>query len=208
MKKNFAKKSGFTLVETLVTIGIFVILMAGITLLFKNIYVTSGQQNLSLDTIDKARITTFNFTNEIRNAQSGSNGSFSLNQATASQIIFFSTYGASGTNVNRLRYYIANSTLYKGVIVPSGTPATYNTANEIITSVLPNVLSSTSPLFYYYDGNYAGTSTPLADPINVNQVKFVQMNLIITNQDTRNSTSTFKITAGGTIRNLKNNLGN
>ncbi len=193
--------------ETLVTITIFTIIMAGTSFLLRNIYVTSGQQNLSLDTIDRARVATFNFANEIRNASGGNDGSYPLGQASTSQIIFYTAYGAVGTNVNRIRYYIASSTLYKGVITPTGSPLTY-TGSEKITSVLPNVLSSSSPIFYYYDGNYAGTSSPLAQPVNLNQVKFVQIKMVINNQDRRNSTSTFIVTTGSTMRNLKTNLGN
>ena len=207
--KNFQKNnSGFTLVETLVTIFIFTIIMIGTTMLAKAIFSTSNQQNLALDIVDRARLAIAGFTNEIRNSTSGNDGSFALNQASDSQIIFYSTYGATGTKVNRIRYFISGTTLYKGIIVPTGTPLVYNSASEATTTVITGIASTTAPLFYYYDSNYAGTSTPLSQPVNLNNVKFVKINLILQTQDVRNSTTTFSIAVGATIRNLKTNLGN
>lgn len=209
-REKIIKKTstGFTLVETLVTIGIFVILMLGITILFKNIYVTSNQQSLSLETTDQARLELFNFTNEIRNATNGNDGSYPIIQADNAQVVFFSSFGATDNNINRIRYYVVNSTLYKGTTIPTGSPKTYNLSTETVLPVVTNIAATTSSIFYYYDGNYDGTSTPLTQPVNVNQIKFVKMNLTITKQDARNSTSTFSVIAGGAIRNLKTNLGN
>jgi prepilin-type N-terminal cleavage/methylation domain-containing protein len=203
------QKKGFTLVETLVVIFIFSIIMIGTTLLLRNILKNSKQQTLALDVVDQARIVIFNFTNELRNATAGNDGSYPLNQTGDSQIILYTMYGsAANTKVNRLRYYVSGTTLYKGVIVPSGNPLTYNISSEVSTAIISNLANASTPVFRYYDGNYAGTSTPLTQPINVNTVKFVAINLILPTQDARESTTTFTITAGGTIRNIKTNLGN
>ena len=204
IKKNNKFSIGFTLVETLVTVSIFLLLTGGITLMLKYVFYTFNQQSLSLDSADSARLALFTFSNEIRNATNGIDGSYPLNQASTSQIIFFSTYG-SGNNVNRIRYYITNSTLYKGVIVPTGIPLSYGSI-EATSSVLTGLVSTS--IFSYFDGNYAGTSTPLAQPVNVNNVKFVQINLTLTKQDIRNATTTFLVSGGAAIRNLKTNLGN
>ncbi len=204
IKKN-NRLFGFTLVEALVAVSIFTMLMIGVTLMLKDVFYTFNQQNLTLNSIDAARLASFNFTNEIRNAAYGNDGSFPLNQASSSQIIFFSTYGASSNNINRIRYYITNSTLYKGVIVPTGNPLTYG-STEATSSVLTGLATTTT--FSYFDGSYAGTSTPLSQPVNVNDVKFVQINLVITKQEIRNATTTFLVSGGAAMRNLKINLGN
>jgi prepilin-type N-terminal cleavage/methylation domain-containing protein len=207
----FSKKQsrGFTLVETLVTIFVFSIIMGGATLLLTNILKNSRQQPLALEVIDQARLVIFNFTNELRNANAGNDGSYPLNQANDSQIIFYSTYGsATSTQTNKIKYYISGTTLYKSVIAPSGNPLIYNPSSEETTTIIGDIRNTTTPTFYYYDGNYTGTSTPLVQPINVNDVKFIAINLILPNQDSRDATTTFTITAGGTLRNMKNNLGN
>jgi prepilin-type N-terminal cleavage/methylation domain-containing protein len=202
------QNNGFTLVETLVAIFVFSIIMLGTTLLMQNIIKSSTQQPLALDAVDQSRIIIFNFTNELRNATVGNDGSYPLGLANDSQITFYSTYGSTGsTKMNKIRYYVTGTTLYKGVTAPSGSPLNYN-GTEKVTALITNLANGSVPVFYYYDGSYTGTSTPLAQPINVNNVKFVSMNLVVPTQDSRGSATTFTIKAGGTIRNLKNNLGN
>ena len=201
------KIKGFTLVETFVVVFIFSIIMLGTTAMIRNIFLTSTQQALALDSVDQARIVLTNFANEVRNAANANNGAYPLNRADDSELIFFSTYGASGSNINRIHYYLSNNNLYKGVIIPTGSPATYNLSSESSIQVLKNI-SATGPLFSYYDESYAGTSTPLTQPININQINFVQINLTIFKQDVRNSTSTFSLSVGATLRNLKTNLAN
>jgi prepilin-type N-terminal cleavage/methylation domain-containing protein len=206
----FQKKQikGFTLVETLVAIFVFSIIMVGSTLLMQNIIKSSTQQPLALDAIDQSRIIIFNFTNELRNATVGNDGSYPLGLTNDTQITFYSTYGSTAsTKMNKIRYYVSGTTLYKGVTAPSGSPLNYN-GTEKVTTLLTNLANASVPVFYYYDGSYTGTSTPLAQPINVNNVKFVAINLVVPTQDSRGSATTFTIRAGSTIRNLKNNLGN
>lgn len=193
------KKNGFTLVETIVVISIFTILALGVTTLFSHIFINSRERLVSIDNIDQARLVANNFTNEIRVASVGNDGSYPINQAGDNQIIFYSNYGQAAGIISRIRYYSATSTLYKGVTIPTGSPLIYNLNTEKITAVQNNMISTTTPIFYYYDGNYTGSSTPLIQPINANQVKYVKINL---NLDKEN------ISAGASIRNLKTNLGN
>jgi prepilin-type N-terminal cleavage/methylation domain-containing protein len=207
MQKKQSK--GFTLTETLVTIFVFSIIMAGATLLLRNILRSSVQQPLALDTIDQARIVMSNFVNELRNASAGDDGSYPLGQAGNSQIVLYSTYGSGASSQsNRIRYYVSGTTLYRGVTTQSGNPPAYNPASEVSRAVITKLSNASAPVFYYYDSNYTGTSTPLTQPINVNNVKFVAINLVLPNQDARDATTTFTASAGGTIRNLKTNLGN
>lgn len=209
-REKFNKKefSGFTLIETIVTLCIFTIMLIAINTLFLSVFKNPKQQLLSSNNIDGARMATSNFANELRGATIGNDGSFPLNQAADSQIIFYSSVGGNGTIVKRIRYYISNNILYKGIVVPSGSPLSYNLSSEIVKPILSGLTNGTDPAFYYYDGNYNGSGTPFSQPINVNQVKFVKINLIVSKQISTKDTSTFSISNGATIRNLKNNLGN
>lgn len=206
--KERKNKKGFTLIETIVVIFIFTLLATGVTTLFTHIFINSSNRLAALDNIDQARVVTSNFTNEIRTASVGNDGSGALNQAGDTQIIFYSDYGQTSGIMARNRYYVATSTLYKGVVLPSGSPLTYNLGTEKIKVLQNNISSSTAQIFYYYDGNYNGSSTPLTQPININDVKYVKINLNILKLNERNSTTNFTVTAGAAIRNLKDNLGN
>ncbi|MDE2030773.1 MAG: prepilin-type N-terminal cleavage/methylation domain-containing protein [Patescibacteria group bacterium] len=201
-------KSGFTLIETIVTIFIFGILMLGTTLMLKDILTNSRQQSKGISNTDQARRIAANFVNEIRNCEYGVNGAYPINQADDTQIVFFSTAPDGNGTVSRVRYYMSNGILYKGITDPTGSPLSYNTNNEIITPIFSSLSLGTNPLFYYYDGNYDGSTNPLAQPVNINQIKFVKINLIVLKQDTLNSTNTTTINAGAAMRNLKTNLGN
>lgn len=211
MRNLYFKKSGFTLTETVVVIFIFTLLAVGTTNLFTHIFINSQNRLLSLDSIDQAKIATTNFSNEVRTASVGADGSAPINQAGDYQITFYSDYGQSSGAVAKIHYYLATTTssikLYKAVTVPSGSPLAYNPSNEKISLVQSNISTGT-PVFYYYDGNYSGSSTPLTQPVNINDIKFVRINLSILKQTERNSTSTFTASAGATIRSLKDNLGN
>lgn len=190
------------------TITIFAILVFGISAMLNDIFINSNQQLLSMNNIDQARLAMSAFTNEIRNATAGSDGSYSLNQAGNSQIIFYSNIGISSSTVKRIRYFISDDTLYKGVVLPAGSPLTYNLSSESVTSVVSGISNGVTPAFYYYDGNYNGNTSALVQPVNVNLVRFIKINLAVLSQITQNSTGTFLITAGAAIRSVKDNLGN
>lgn len=200
--------AGFTLIEVLVTISIFVVLIFGFSKMLNDIFINSNQQLLSMSNIDQARAVSSMFTNKIRNAITGSDGFYPLNQAGDYQIIFYSNFRATNGTVNRIRYFVSNNTLYKGVVVPSGSPLTYNLSSESVKPVQEGLSNGESPIFYYYDSNYDGNTDALVQPINLNQVRFVKINLIVLNQITASDTSTFSTVAGATIRSVKNNLGN
>jgi len=207
LQKNINLK-GFTIIELIISISIFAVLIFVVLGLFLNVFSQPEQNMIAIDTIDQARIVASGFTNEIRNAAVGNDGSYPVNQASNSEIIFYSNYGSSGTAVNRIRYYFSNNNLYRGVVAPAGSPLAYNLASETVTTLISGLENASVPVFYYYNGDFNGSGSQLSQPINVNEVKFVKINLIIPRHTTENSSGTFLVNAGATIRNLKDNLGN
>jgi|SRR3989338_1365041 len=207
--KNYFKDgkllTGFTLVELIISIAIFLVLIIGAANLLVSIIQNPKAQLAAMDNIDRARFVSSNFINEIRAA---AYGSYPLIEAENSEIIFYSPVGASSGNVNRIRYYVSGDTLYKAVIVPVN--GIYNLSSEVVTPVLTSLSNGGDPLFYYYNGSYNGVAniTPLSQPVNVVQVKFVKMNLTVKKQITAQDASTFSLNAGTAIRVLKNNLSN
>jgi|SRR5579872_1017249 len=197
-------QSGFTLVDTVVSIFIFSILAYGVIILISNLFTNFNKQSAVLNDTDQARKVVSAFTNQIRGAATGADGSFSLNSAGDQQIIFFSNGG--GATVNRYRYFLNNGTLSVGVTAPTNN--VYNPANEIVTVVQNDLANGAAPIFYYYNGSFDGSETPLTQPINVTQVRFVKISLIVTNKAGVTNTNTFTVSGGAAIRNLKDNLGN
>jgi len=208
MRKKTKMQSGFTLMETLLTIFIFSLLVTGITLMIKNIFSVSEQQHGILSNTNQATLISSTFVNELRNATYGANGAYPINQATNTQLIFYSTTPNSNGTVSQIRYYISGNTLYKGITNPGGSPLTYVGQTEKVTTLITQMSMGSNPLFYYYDGTYNGTGNALSQPVNINAVRFIQINLIVNKDVTATGTSTFTVTAGASLRNLKTNLGN
>ena len=202
------KKNGFTLIEVMVTLAIFAMLVFGVSAMLGNIFINSNQDILSMTSIDQARAVLAEFTNEIRDATTGSDGSYPINQAGNSQIIFYSNFGTGNGVIERIRYYISGNTLYKGVVIPIGNPLSYNLSSESQTPVLNGISNTSDSIFYYYDGNYDGSTNSLSQPVNINNIRFVKINLSVLNKITANSNSAFTVSSGATIRSVKDNLGN
>jgi prepilin-type N-terminal cleavage/methylation domain-containing protein len=201
------KNKGFTIIELMVVIAVASILMILVSNVLVSVLFGSNQQFLAMTNVDQAVSVSTKFTNDLRNATNGVDGSSPLYIADANQIIFYSNSGGA-INSNRIRYYLSGTTLYRGVIVPTGSPLTYNLASEVVRSVQTDVVNGVNPIFTYFDGDYSGLESPLAQPVNINNTKYIKMNLVILKKAQENSTDTFSVSAGGVIRNLKTNLGN
>jgi hypothetical protein len=145
-----------------------------------------------------------NIVQELRSSKTGSNGSYPIAQAATSTIVFYSDIDVDGLQ-DQVRYYISGSDLKKGVIKPTGSPLGYDGA-ETITTLAYNIKNGTSTaLFEYFDSNYNGTSSPLSQPVVINAVRLVRVNLLI-DADPRRSPIPRLYTSDATLRNLKDNL--
>ncbi len=209
VKKKLTVKKGFTLIEMIIGIVIFVVLSLGVVALVSNVLVSSNTQSTLLANSDQARKVGTGLMNELRNAQVSSTGAYPLDTAGDQTLIFYSNIDG-GSDMERVRYYVQNGKLYKGVIKASGNPLTYNPANETSAAVQDNLANGAGPLFYYYDGTYEGTSTQvsLVQPVSVTQVKFVKLDLKVYNKGGVANNNFYSVTASGSIRNLKDNLAN
>lgn len=171
---------GFTLVEVLVAIGIFSIITVGATSLL--LWAMHGRDVVfeQLSTQNEGRKAVQDFSNEVRRATASSIGAYPLQTAEEQQIIFYSNID-DDTWRERVRYFVSDRTLKKGILKPSGNPLVYNTANETITEVAHEVANGVLPIFSYYGENYDGVSntSTLPSPINVNLVRIIGMKLYL-----------------------------
>lgn len=198
---------GFTLIEVVVSVGLFSLIAVGIVVLVSQILGQTNQQSGYLADSDQARKLGFKIMQELRNSVPSNTGGYALESAGAQEIIFYSNVDG-GVDIERVRYFLQNGKLMRGEVKPTGNPLTYNLANETTQVVENNIANGNNPIFYYYDGNYAGTTdTYLSQPVNVSLVTLVKMNLQIFHKATANSTAYYTVTASASIRNLKTNLG-
>lgn len=201
------RQAGFTLIELVIAIFIFSLIAYGIIFLTSNIFTAAtGQTSLLADT-DQARKLVFQVVTELRNATYGSDGGYPLNSAQDQQLVFYSNAN-SDVYPERIRYYVQNSKLYKGVTGWNG--SAYNPATEQVVLVQSDLANGTSPVFYYYNDSYTGSSTQaaLSQPINIPQVKYIKINLQLTNVAGGTKKGVYTVSSGASFRNLKTNLGN
>ena len=197
-------QEGFTLIELLVAIFGFGLIIWGLIGLLSNILVTGNQQSTLTSDADYGRKLVAQIVSEFRNAQVGANGAYNLDTAGDQQLIFYSNSDQDPA-VERIRYYVQNGQLWKGVTEYNG--ATYNTSTEKSIIVQKDLANGNNPLFYYYDGSFVASSSQasLTQPVNVTAVKFIKVVLQILNKVSVSGT-TYSIIGGGAIRNLKTNL--
>lgn len=184
----------------------FSLIAWGMIGLVARVFFYGNRQAGLLSDSDQARALAFNITSQLRNAQTGSNGAYVLDTAAAQQIIFYSTIN-NNPAVERIRYFTQNNQLWEGLTSYNG--STYNTSTETTYVVQKDLANGLSPVFYYYDGAYTGSTTQasLVQPVNVTQVKFVKVLLQIYNKAGVKDTNTYTVTSSAAIRNLKTNLG-
>jgi type II secretory pathway component PulJ len=197
--------SGFTLVEVFISLAIFVSVMVAITAFLINIYSNNRTASGSFQTAQDAQVILKTMLTQLRQASTAVNGAYPIAIAGTSSITFFSDVNNDGLT-DEVTYSLIGSTLYSTVIKASGSPFSYNMANQATSSILTNVRNSSStPVFQYYDQNYTGTSSPLSLPINIPAIRLIKISLaldVLVNQAPAVRTYTTSVS----LRDLKTNL--
>lgn len=172
-------RDGFSLFEVVIVMSIFAIVLFAVTSfrgnlnMLENLVNQKLQSRQDLDQEFQIMIT------ELRSAGPSSLGAYPIEAASTSSITFFSDIDKDGI-FERVRYYLSSTTVEKGVVEPTGNPLVYSTSTEATTTIVSNVIISTStPLFQYYDTNYTGSQAALASPIDATQVRIVKVSLSV-----------------------------
>lgn len=205
MKYLRSYKKGFTLVETVVSIWIVLLIGLAIANFGRDIFSYNSSLQNSLTVQLDARKVLRTLIAELRSSSSSSLGSYPIDTAGTSTLIFYSNPDTDNLK-ERLRYFLQGNTLVRGVIQPTGNPLVYDTNTETFETIIRDIINGTStPIFTYYDENYTGTSSPLTQPVNISSIRMVKITVIV-DRDPNRSPTPITITTQGTLRNLKDNL--
>lgn len=202
--KRINQSKAFTVVETLVSIGIVVALALVISAFERDIFALNSSLQNNLTAQLDARKVLRTAIAELRSASPSSLGAYPLAQAATSSIIFYSNIDSDAPK-ERLRYFLQGTTLVRGVIQPTGVPIVYNSSSEAFDTVIRNVIATTTPIFEYFDKNFYGTTTPLIQPVDPLAVRLVRITVVI-DRDPNRSPTLITVSTQGTLRNLKDNL--
>jgi hypothetical protein len=106
-----------------------------------------------------------------------------------------------------VHYFYATSTIYRGIISPTGTPPTYPSSTEIVTDFIHNVIiASGTPLFSYYGSSYTGTQASLSYPLTISSIRLVGISFSVQlNQTSTNRSPLQYFSSLINLRNLNTN---
>jgi prepilin-type N-terminal cleavage/methylation domain-containing protein len=174
IKKILNDRRGFSLAEILIVAAIAASFVVVVSNLSGNVNLLNGLVSQQLQSKSDIAQTLQIMTSEIRSAGPSQSGAYPIDSATTSSFAFYSDINKDGS-MEHVRYFLASSSIYKGVIEPTGTPATYPTSSEVILDIIDNIVAPTTstPLFSYYDANYTGTQAALPSPIIISSVRLV-----------------------------------
>ncbi|MDD5396975.1 MAG: prepilin-type N-terminal cleavage/methylation domain-containing protein [Candidatus Moranbacteria bacterium] len=178
---SHVNKQGFTLVETLVAIAIFVIgIQATVMLASKTIQNKSYAMEMGKSSFVVSR-SIGDLTQYIRRARQSDAGSYPIVSADKNDFVFYSDYNKDD-KTERLHVYLTGGKVYMKVCVPSETfPKTYTTCAETTRLLADHIVNTTSdPLFSYYNKDYpGGANNPVATPADVSEIRLVKIFLKI-----------------------------
>lgn len=204
---SLRSKRGFSIVEFLITIGISILVVILITYFARATFSFNLTSQASLNAQFESRKILNYVIGELRSASPSALGGYPIETAGTSSLIFYADIN-NDDNSDRIRYFFdaPNKMIKKGVVLAAGAPPSYNLGAETITTVMNDVTNaSTTPLFDYFDKNYAGTTTPLAIPVNIASIRLVRLTVKV-DKDINRSPVTMTFTSSASLRNLKDNL--
>lgn len=198
--------AGFTLVEMLLSVFLMGLVIVGI-LGFAIYYFQSSSFSFEeLQEVNQAQSGLTIMIREIREARISEAGGWPIVQADNNTFIFYSDVTNDGRS-DRVRYFIENGELKKGVIEPTLPPVSYPSANEQIKTIVYSLDNGASSLFTYYNGSWPAdtVNNPLPQTSRLLNTRYVSVYLRI-NVNPTSGAQPVELRSGVAIRSLKDNL--
>ena len=184
--------------EILVVVGILLFLGGAVAAFQVDVFRFNTTAQSGLSTNYEIRRTLKNFTSDLRTASPSSVGAFPLGEMSSSSLVFYANIDTDAA-IERIHYFVSSSTLWRGVLKPSGSPLTYS-GTESLEGAVTGVLDSS--VFSYYRTGEVGTSTLLYVPFNPQDVTLVRLSLSV-DKDLSRPPGTSYAETSVLIRNLK-----
>lgn len=172
------KKFGFSTIELLVTLGIFVLIIWSVINFQTGVFSQNTLINNSLNADSEMRAALKQLVAELRGAAQSDTGAYQIAAAAKNSLTFFSDIDADGSR-EQLRYFLNGTTLMRGLIKPSGNPLTYNPAAENLKTMVYSIANLNQEIFAYYDENYTGTEAALAEPVSIPLIRLIKITLTV-----------------------------
>lgn len=195
-KTNKSHK-GFTLPEMLVVIAMTVVVGGALTSAIDFFYKSNKYVLEETQAIQNSRRGLAYALSDLRQASYGADGAYPVTNAATSTVTFYSDTDDDG-KVDKVRYYLSGTTLYRGTIAPTGSPAAYTGGEDTYVIAESVRMATTSPIFLYYDHGSVQLATP-ADPSKIASV-YVRLTIDV---DPNRTPNALTLMGGATLRNLR-----
>ncbi len=201
---SMLKKRGFTLIELLVAMGITTLLMTPIVWMLINGFRYNAIVWEQLKTQTDGRRVLREVVDIVRKAEESSIGAYPIEKADANELIIFANMDNDSLR-ERVRFWLDGKTIKRNIIKPSGNPLSYSGAGATteIAHDIDNIAQGIS-LFSYYDENYTGAESALAQPVDMTKVRIIKVDLEL-ELDPTESPEPLRVESMVSVRNLKTN---
>ncbi len=182
----------------LVTLAIFGMIMIAITdsvLFFYRANTSSIEQEYQ---VENARRGTELLVRDVREATYGDDGTYPLGSVATSTLTFYSDVDANGT-IEKIRYTLVGTQLFRNVTFSSGTPPVYagGGATTTVSQYVRNIDEGT-PLFRYYDKN----NVEVVSAVNITDIVSVSVTIVVDIVQ-KHTPGKFTLKGSATLRNLR-----
>jgi type II secretory pathway pseudopilin PulG len=189
---------GFSLIETVVVTALIVLVGVSLSVMIQYFYRTNDYVLQESAAVQSARLGLATAVQNLRESSYGDDGSYPIASAASSSVAFYADVNGDG-KVDKIRYYLLNGTLYRGVTNSTGNPATYVGQPEGTTTVATYIRNTAAtPIFQYYDD----TGALIAAPVNVSNVASIAITILV-DVDPNRSPSPYSLLGSATLRNLE-----
>lgn len=175
---KYKHKSAFTLMELLISIGIFLLAVMGVTMMARLGFRYYNFILNQADIVSNIQKSINAMSKEIRELRQADSGAFAIEDASNNQFVFYSDIDSTA-EVERVRFFRSGDCLKRGITEPTGIPPRYDVINEQIADISCNVTNTgAEPVFSYYS-DYPGPGTILTTPADPHLIKVINLYLRI-----------------------------
>lgn len=200
---NKQTQQGVTLIELLMSVFLFVGLIAVMATMFNYFFDSYYFASNINRNVDQAKFAVDRMSTEIREARKSEEGAYPLEIAGDSEIAFYSDVD-NDSRVERVRYFLDGTELKRGLIEPGAPPNMYDPVTESVRVISDYVKNGANPVFYYYNGDWPGdtVNNPLDYSYRLLETRLVKIELVV---NVSNTEKDFTLSTKAMIRNLKSN---
>lgn len=207
MKKNYIKNmytrtSGFTLVETVMVVTVYLIVMTAVFQAIITFYRYNSYSIAQSYQVSSARKGMDTLVRDLREMTFADDGTFPIAIMEDQKIGFYSDVDRD-SSVEYIEYELATTTLEKRVYRAIGNPPVYSPTPEsthILSEFVQNLGQATSTFFYFDTNGSLATATS-----TVTDIVYIGAQIIV-NIDPLRNPGEFMLRSSAALRNLKENL--